>query len=61
MKKKRKKKLNIIPKNKKCECGKKIIHHHYKCDDCWKRDKKTAELKRKAMRKNKLMFEDKKE
>ena len=45
--------LNIIPKNKKCGCGKKITHHHFLCDNCWKEEKDISKLKRKAMEKNK--------
>jgi NMD protein affecting ribosome stability and mRNA decay len=45
--------LKAIPKNKKCRCGKEIKHHHFLCDECWKEDKNTSELKKKAMEKNK--------
>ncbi len=42
-----------IPKNKKCRCGKKITHHHFLCDECWREDKKTNKFKKNAMEKNK--------
>jgi hypothetical protein len=29
-----------------CECGKKIIHHHYYCDKCWEMLKQSAQLKK---------------
>lgn len=47
------KKIHAIPKDKKCKCGNKITHHHFQCNDCWKLDKKTSRLVRKAMKKNK--------
>ena len=47
-----KRKIFAIPKNKKCRCGKKIKHHHFSCDDCWREDKEASKLKRKAMKKN---------
>lgn len=49
---KKKRKLNIVPKNKKCSCGRKITHHHFKCNKCWNEDKKTGKLKRNAMGEN---------
>jgi hypothetical protein len=47
-------KINPIPKNKKCRCGRKITHHHYLCDNCWNLEQKDKNKRRKAMRKNKL-------
>ena len=47
-----KRKIIIIPKNKKCRCGKKITHHHFLCNDCWKLDKKTSKLRKEAMKEN---------
>lgn len=30
----------IRPMRKKCDCGEKVINHHWVCDDCWgKREK----------------------
>ncbi len=43
---------SVIPKNKKCRCGKKITHHHFLCDDCWREDQTTNKLRNKAMKKN---------
>ncbi len=48
-----KKKMFTIPKNKKCVCGKKITHHHFQCNDCWREDKKVNKLRKKAMAKMK--------
>ena len=48
-----KKKIHTIPKDKKCRCGKRITHHHFLCNDCWREDKKTNKLRKKAMEKNK--------
>lgn len=45
-------KIKSIPKNKRCRCGKRITHHHYLCDDCWKSDKETSKLRKNAMKKN---------
>ena len=55
-KKKHKKKISSLIKNKKCGCGKKIKHHHFLCDDCWKENNETNRLKRKAMLKNRLLL-----
>ena len=42
-----------VPKNKRCQCGKEITHHHFSCNECWKENKKTNRLRKKAMEKNK--------
>ncbi len=47
-----KKKLNIIPKNKKCKCGKKVTHHHFLCNECWREENLDRKLRRNAMKKN---------
>lgn len=49
--KRRKNKVFAIPKNKRCICGKKITHHHFLCNDCWRLNEETKRLKRKAMQK----------
>jgi len=28
-------KKRIIPEREKCDCGKKVLNHHWLCDECW--------------------------
>lgn len=53
----RKKTVYAVPKNKKCECGKKITHHHFECDNCHKSRMETSKLRKKAMEKNRRGIE----
>ena len=44
----------IRPMRKKCNCGDKVISHHFLCNKCWgKKCKKEEIIKRKKLLKNK--------
>jgi hypothetical protein len=36
--------IQIIPKDKKCRCGRKITNHHFFCNLCWKENQKSGNL-----------------
>jgi len=38
-------KIKSAYKNAICQCGGKIIHHHYYCDMCWQIEKESNKLK----------------
>lgn len=34
-------KKRIIPERKRCDCGKRVLNHHWLCDDCWSKNCKN--------------------
>ena len=54
-------KKRCVVKGGKCECGRKITHHHKYCNLCWKINGDTYKLKRKMEKEIKDKLKEKKE
>lgn len=44
----------IIPERDRCDCGKKVLNHHWLCDFCYSAKKKKEVNKRLGKRKGKF-------
>jgi hypothetical protein len=37
----------IIPEREKCDCGKRVLNHHWKCDECYSKAKREMNKRNK--------------
>lgn len=45
-------KIIHLKKHHKCDCGRKLLHHHFLCDSCWNLQRKTINIHKKAEKQN---------
>jgi hypothetical protein len=41
----------IIPMRNRCDCGKKVLNHHWLCDHCWGKKARAKNRKKQSKQK----------